>query len=387
MKRHKSEERILSKEFEVILLCIPLNMLGGNFVHVRNLCEGFRDEGIRVTLLTSLVGSNRDIERAKSLLKECTDNLINISRRSSLGRIISTAKRLRMLLAERGQVVVHSMKVQSDLCSSLIAKGVPVVSTLEGDLLRAEDSKFKKAIVNCIYGIASVSISQICSIGSRTAADYSKKFPQLQTKIKTVNSGISKDLIKGLFGLIPPILSTEVKLGFVANLSKMKGIEDAIETHRMLCQNGIDSSLFVFGEGDLTEYVERKALEDNKIHYLGYVEDKANVFDSFDVLLFPSYQEGLPWTILEAMAAGRIVISRDVGSVTDVVINGKNGFLVPYNASFSEEAVLLINRLKCCRSTVDSISKEAKMTITDHFTLKREISQYLEVYSKVVFDK
>jgi glycosyltransferase involved in cell wall biosynthesis len=60
-----------------------------------------------------------------------------------------------------------------------------------------------------------------------------------------------------------------------------------------------------------------------------YGGDKAKLFAGADVMLLPSYSEGLPYALLEAMAAGVVPVVSRVGAMPDVVVEGMHGMLVP----------------------------------------------------------
>jgi glycosyltransferase involved in cell wall biosynthesis len=65
------------------------------------------------------------------------------------------------------------------------------------------------------------------------------------------------------------------------------------------------------------------------IEYLGWHEDVIPFLKSADLVLLPSRAEGVPRSLVEAMAAGRPVLATNVGGIPDLVIDGETGFLVP----------------------------------------------------------
>ena len=65
------------------------------------------------------------------------------------------------------------------------------------------------------------------------------------------------------------------------------------------------------------------------INYLGYMENVQTTISNSSVYVLPSYREGTPRTILEAMSMGRPIITTDVPGCRETVIDGKNGFLIP----------------------------------------------------------
>ena len=81
-------------------------------------------------------------------------------------------------------------------------------------------------------------------------------------------------------------------------------------------------------------------------------------YASIDVLLMPSRDEGLPLTILEAQRAGVVVLASDVGAVSEAIIDGETGFLLPPDAVV-QTAVSTLNRLDQSRNLLTEIARNA----------------------------
>lgn len=96
-----------------------------------------------------------------------------------------------------------------------------------------------------------------------------------------------------------------------------KGHKEAIECIEKLVSKGIDAELVLVGEGELAEdnrlFIENNNLRD-RIKYTGKLDSTAvmNELDKADVFLFPSYNEGLPRVVIEAMSRGLPVIATDI---------------------------------------------------------------------------
>jgi len=143
------------------------------------------------------------------------------------------------------------------------------------------------------------------------------------------------------------VLPNSVKLGIPASLAaqhsgrilflgradQRKGIFDLLQALRLLVPQFPQVRLAIGGDGDLaavrasaadlgiTEYVE----------ILGWVgaERKAQELASAEVFVLPSYDEGLPMAMLEAMAAQKAIVVTPVGGIPETVTDGQNGLLVP----------------------------------------------------------
>jgi glycosyltransferase involved in cell wall biosynthesis len=75
--------------------------------------------------------------------------------------------------------------------------------------------------------------------------------------------------------------------------------------------------------------------KDGQVEWWGYREDMPNVLASAQIVVLPSYREGLPKVLLEAASCGRPVVATDVPGCREVVQDGRNGFLVPPKDSVS----------------------------------------------------
>ncbi len=85
----------------------------------------------------------------------------------------------------------------------------------------------------------------------------------------------------------------------------------------------------ICGQGDLENYLKRLAEDLNvNVKFLGFRKDIPEICSIADLYVFPSYQEGLPVALMEAMAAGLPIICSAIRGNTDLIVDGKGGFLV-----------------------------------------------------------
>jgi len=130
----------------------------------------------------------------------------------------------------------------------------------------------------------------------------------------------------------------KIRLLFLSRIEKRKGICETIEAVRNLSEKNLDLHLFVAGEGPFLNFARQFAKNAgiaNKVSFLGFVKGEAKkaIFTNSDIYIFPTYYgEGMPNSVLEAMAFGLPVLTRPVGGLRDFFLNGQHGFITDSKA-------------------------------------------------------
>ena len=123
-----------------------------------------------------------------------------------------------------------------------------------------------------------------------------------------------------------------------------------------------DVYYIVAGKGALKEYLENLSKElgvEDRVKILGFRRDIGELLNCVDIFAFPSYREGLPVSLMEAMFCGIPAVASDIRGVRDLIEDGKNGFLCnpfDYN-TFSDKLKKLSENIELCE-TVGKINKE-----------------------------
>lgn len=120
---------------------------------------------------------------------------------------------------------------------------------------------------------------------------------------------------------------------FLGLIGDNKGIFDILTmmgTHRVELNGKLKLTIGGNGETDrLKQAIKHHHLE-SMVNFVGWVtgEQKQRLLQESDVYLLPSYSEGLPVSILEAMSAGLAILSTPVGGIPEIIVDGLNGYLV-----------------------------------------------------------
>jgi L-malate glycosyltransferase len=162
------------------------------------------------------------------------------------------------------------------------------------------------------------------------------------TKMKTISNGVDyklfqSELRKDKYKLIVGLDPDEIVVGIVANLKKNKNHIFLLKAFRNLLNDNKNLKLLIIGQGfmddpessekDIQDYIKNEHLAPY-VQLLGGRSDVPDLLKCLDIFCLTSYKEGLPISLIEAMAAGLPVIGTDVDGIQDVVVNDKNGYLV-----------------------------------------------------------
>ncbi len=135
--------------------------------------------------------------------------------------------------------------------------------------------------------------------------------------------------VRTALGITEPALV----IGFVGRIVPEKGISELIETHQTLVEEFPCLHLLLVGtpedEQPLSPSVSEQLGSTPQIYCVGFQADPVPYLAAMDVLLHPSYREGLPTVPLEAAAVGLPVVTTDIPGCVDALKPGETGILVP----------------------------------------------------------
>jgi glycosyltransferase involved in cell wall biosynthesis len=173
---------------------------------------------------------------------------------------------------------------------------------------------------------------------------------------------------------------------FIGRLVYGKGIYELAQVFHNVACNYPDLELILIGEEIEKGKLQRIFMEDgllNRVHFKGIVSHKevAYYMKLSDLLVFPSWSEGLPNVIMEAMAIGLPVVATDTGGISEILGNGVTGLSVPVKnvEKLTEAVTRMINdgdlRNKCV--------KNAKELIHNKFDVKKNVFKLIELLHEV----
>lgn len=130
--------------------------------------------------------------------------------------------------------------------------------------------------------------------------------------------------------------NTVPRVGILANLQPVKGHEDFLHMAGMVLERGnsavfdiIGSELHNSGRMEKLRNMAETMNMSDKITFHGYVADVDKILKKMDIVVSTSHVETFGRSIIEAMAAGKPVVSYAVGGIPEIIVDGQTGFLVP----------------------------------------------------------
>ena len=170
-----------------------------------------------------------------------------------------------------------------------------------------------------------------------------------------------------------------------ARLEEQKGHAVLLEALAEVRRRGLEFTCAVAGEGSLRGALEAHAAAlglAGRVRFLGQVEAIGPLLTAADAVALPSLWEGLPLTLLEAMARGRPVVASAVGGVPEVLEDGEHGRLVP-----SSDARALADVLEQFHRKPDAalrLGAAGQRRVRESYTWERVVEQFEAVYDEVL---
>ncbi len=171
----------------------------------------------------------------------------------------------------------------------------------------------------------------------------------------------------------------------VGRLTPVKGHSHLLLAVRDLVQTWRHLRVLIVGKGKLEGVLKQEVVDlglSENVIFTGHLEDVTGIWNLVDAFILPSLSEGMPLSLLEAMAAGVPPVATRVGGVVEAIEDGKTGLLVP--PGDSQALAGSIRRLLEDRTLADEIGKSARQAVAGRFSLPRMVQAYREIYAELI---
>jgi glycosyltransferase involved in cell wall biosynthesis len=174
-------------------------------------------------------------------------------------------------------------------------------------------------------------------------------------------------------------------VGAAGRLSPEKGFGVLVDAAQRLVARDPTLGFVVFGDGPLRADLSRRigaARLRAHVVLAGFREDLDNLLPYLDLLVLPSYTEGLPNVVLEAMAAGVPVVASAVGGTPEIIAEGDCGYLVP-----AGDVGLLADRIQVLLDSPEmrrAFGRRGCQRVSSHFTFAAQGREYRQVFARIL---
>lgn len=167
-----------------------------------------------------------------------------------------------------------------------------------------------------------------------------------------------------------------------------KSLLDFIKLAALVKHSFREVKFLLVGEGVLRQDIERLILQLNlekEVILTGWRRDIPAILSATDVLVLTSLWEGLPIVVLEAMTSACPVVATSCGGISEVIVEGKTGFLVePSDINKMYEKLIILLKDGVLRKT---LGKNAKDSLDSDFSLDQMVNRYQNLYKNLIIEK
>ncbi|MDX1979805.1 MAG: glycosyltransferase family 4 protein [Bryobacteraceae bacterium] len=305
--------------------------------------------------------------------------------------------RLVSYLKREPYAIVHTHTTKAGFVGRLAAwfAGVPVVvHTSHGFAFHESSPWWKIAGYVVLERIASWGCQRVVAVSLFHARWGARLGMAKADKFLTIRNGVpdQKPPSDGQVAAIRSEWSVrdgEVVLLTPGRLAAEKGLEDMVEALTMLKRSGhAHFRWMIAGEGPLRgrleELVAAAGIED-RVVFLGFRDDISLLLAAADLVVFPSWREGLSIALLEAMAAARPIITTSIGSNREVTREGQAAVLVkPGDVKGLSSAIFELSVDEGRRA---ALAARARAEYTQEFSNDRMLAEYHQLYKNLLEER
>lgn len=373
---------------EIRLLSVITRMnVGGPAVQISALMRGLRETEVHQILLTGQVAKGE-----RDYLDESTQDL-RFVRVHALSREINIPSDLRALRQIVGFIrgfdphIIHSHTAKAGALARTAAQitrsPAKRIHTFHGHVLHGYFSPGGSRAVLMAEKILARNTDILIAVGEETKSDLLMAGIGSQQKFRVVPPGVS-------LREIPSRREARQRLGlgqgsgptvcFLGRLTQIKRIDRLVEVIGLTRAQVPDVEFVVAGDGDEAGVVAKAISDGLPIHHLGWTTDVEAVLGASDAMVLTSDNEGTPVSLIQAALAGLPSVATDVGSVKNVLIDGKTGLLAdldPRDISFKLAQILKNNQMR------RSLGERALIDANNRFAPGQLVDAHLQIYREV----
>lgn len=374
-----------SRPLRIVHVIARMNV-GGPAILISALMDGLNNKDFESHLITGYCEEN-EVDYLQA-------NKLNLgeTRIAGFGRSISIFSDLKSLilimkaLRKAKPDIVHTHTAKAGVIGRITALiAVPKakrIHTFHGHLLHGYFSPGKTKLVVLIEKLLARITNLIFVVGNNVKADLLNAGIGTDRKMQVtfpglrVESSVEKAKTRDSLG----ISQDAVVLIFVGRLTQIKRPERLIDSYRKSIEPNSNSVLLIVGDGELRNLLEKQSAGLN-VKFLGWRTDVYDLMAASDIAILTSDNEGMPITLIEAAHLGLPEISTDVGSVSDVVLHAKTGYLTPIDESVIAERIKQLVQSPSLREKFGSAAKDHARA---NFSVESMVNVHKNAYKSIL---
>jgi len=297
----------------------------------------------------------------------------------------------RLFLKERPQVIhLNSSKIGGLGALAGRLAGVPkIIFTVHGLAHNEDRPVWQKFLIKFSHWVSMILCHKIITV-SGSLKNQISNWPGLKNKITVINNGLPN--LKFFEKTVArrelcPNHNDKFWIGTVSELHKNKGLDYLIEAFAGVVRTllgdslGWSLNLMIIGDGEERAHLEKlikdKRMED-RIFLLGKIPDARVYLKAFDIFTLTSRTEALPYSLLEAGAAGLPVIASEIGGIPEIITDPELGILVPVGniEEIKKSLLFLIKKPKYRQLSGANL----KRRVLENFSAKRMVEKTIGLY-------
>ncbi len=384
-----------------ILQIITLFSIGGATETVVSMSEGLINKGFAVHIATgphiNSEGSMYETAREKNI---SVFTFKNLKRDINIFRDLIIIFELSKFIRKGNYDVVHTHSSKAGVVGRIaawIARTPVIVHTIHGLPFHRYQPEAKKQFFILIEKFSNLFCHKIVAV-TETIIDTMVGYSiGIRDKYVMIRSAFDINIyrqdgddhiqrIRKRFG----IKDDDIVIGKIARLSPLKGHKYILNAFIKISKNYPKAKLLIVGNGELEyelkRFVEINNLKENVI-FTGLItpEEIPGIIEIMDILVHTSLLEGLARVLPQAIMMEKPIISFDLDGAHEVILNGKNGFLIqPENVDELAERILyLCNN----RSLIGEFGKFGKSFLGDEFSSIKMVEKIAQLYSELFSKK
>jgi glycosyltransferase involved in cell wall biosynthesis len=179
--------------------------------------------------------------------------------------------------------------------------------------------------------------------------------------------------------------TARLQCAFIGRITQIKRPDRFLDVVSEVKKRGIDLDFFIAGDGELLEGCQKRiSRQDLPVTVLGWQSDIERVLSAADIVVLTSDNEGTPLSLIQAGMAGLPVVTTNVGSVSEVVIDGVTGIVTNVDVMEMADALEKLAGDVVLRARMGSAAQEFTMA---NFGVNRLVHDHEELYKRLMFNR